>query len=115
MHRKIFHDGYDGGLNWYRAGMQNVNAKDEQQPGLDPAVRVPVLSILAKQDALVVPGTDQVMKMFIPELETVEVDSGHWLQLDKRDEFNEILKNWVDKIGRDGPLEQTPASLKPLN
>ena len=97
MHKQIFHNGYDGALDWYRAGTQGVNDEDEQRPGLDPSVRVPVLSILAKKDVIVAPGTDQMMKMLITDLETVEVDSGHWVQLDKRDEFNEILKGWVDK------------------
>jgi soluble epoxide hydrolase / lipid-phosphate phosphatase len=98
MHKEIFHDGYDGALDWYRAGTQRVNDEDEQEPGLDPRVRVPVLSILAKKDVVVAPGTDQMMKMLISELDTVEVDSGHWVQLDKRNEFNEIIKGWVEKV-----------------
>jgi hypothetical protein len=44
------------------------------------------------------PGTDHVIKMFIPDRETREVDSGHWVQLDQRDEFYDILKSWVDRI-----------------
>jgi pimeloyl-ACP methyl ester carboxylesterase len=82
--------------------VEDVSKEDDRQPGLDPSVRVPVLSIHAKKDVVVVPGTDQMMKMFILDLETVEVDSGHWVQLEKRDEFDEILKYWVDEVEKKG-------------
>jgi hypothetical protein len=78
MHKKIFQDGYDGALDWYRARARRVNNEDEQEAGLDPNVRVPVLSIKAKKDVVVAPRTDQMMKMLISGLGTMETDWGHW-------------------------------------
>ena len=37
------------------------------------------------------------MKPYAPKLEVEQVDSGHWVMLERKDEVNEILGEFVEK------------------
>jgi len=41
----------------------------------------------------------QQMHPFVPDLTVEQVTGGHWLQLEKPDEVNEILDTFVAKLG----------------
>lgn len=94
MHRKIFQDGYEGGLDWYRARILNVGLAEEK--GLDLNLPQRVLMVVAKRDPVGDPKLAEAMKQFVPDLTWKEVDSGHWLQLEKSEEVNGALEDFFN-------------------
>ncbi len=83
-HRKIFQDDYGPALNWYRAAIQNVNAVDEEDGRLDPQLTVPVLMITASNDPIGGPKFAEHVKNFAADLTKQQINSGQWVQLEKR-------------------------------
>ncbi|KAL8869462.1 MAG: hypothetical protein Q9174_004256 [Haloplaca sp. 1 TL-2023] len=101
-HKEIFsakNGGYEGGLNWYKAQMGQINAKDEASvPEERQHVHKPSLLVLCEKDYIAVPKLmEESMRPFAKDMEVKKVDSGHWLQLEKADEVNEILKDFLEK------------------
>lgn len=37
------------------------------------------------------------MKAFVPDLTVVKMNGGHWLQLEKADEVNKIMEEFINK------------------
>lgn len=101
-HNKIFsaeNGGYSGGLNWYKAQMANVNAADEEAiPPERAQIDKPTLFFANKQDYILVPALQEAqMKPLVKDLEIQELDCGHWTQLEKANEVNELLKGFIEK------------------
>lgn len=101
-HNEIFcaeNGGYRGGLNWYKAQMANINAADEEAlPPERANIDRPTLFFANKQDYILVPALQEAqMTPLVKDLEVQELDCGHWTQLEKADEVNEILKGFIDK------------------
>ena len=40
------------------------------------------------------------MDQYIPKLQVKEVDADHWAQLERRDEVNEVIMNWLSELKR---------------
>lgn len=93
-HRKIMKDEYGPAMNWYRSAMQNLNLKDEEETRPDPKLEGPVLMIVAKEDPLSNEMAINAMKDYVANLKIVEIESGHWVQLEKRDEVNATLEEF---------------------
>jgi epoxide hydrolase A/B len=83
--------GFTGGINWYR----NMSRNWQRSEGLDHAVRVPSLMIMAENDAVLPPSSADGMDKLIPDLEKYLVqDSGHWTQQEKPEEVSAKLIEW---------------------
>ena len=102
MHNKIFaseQGGYGPPLNWYKCHVANLNTPDEAQvPKDDWHLRSPTLLIKCLNDLVGVPAVQEKgMRPWIKDelLEVVEIDSGHWCQLQKPQETNEILERFI--------------------
>ncbi|MFC8047832.1 alpha/beta fold hydrolase [Nocardia sp. NPDC057353] len=80
--------GFTGGINWYR----NANRNWHLLADVDPIVRQPALMIYAARD--VVPRGVNLTE-FVPEVEVVEVDCGHWIQQEKPAETNRAILEWL--------------------
>ncbi|KAL8955097.1 MAG: hypothetical protein Q9183_006793, partial [Haloplaca sp. 2 TL-2023] len=101
-HKEIFspqNGGYAGGLNWYKAQMGQINAEDEASvPEERQHIHKPSLLVLCKKDYIAVPQLmEESMRPFAKDMEVKTVDCGHWLVLEKTDEVNEILKDFLEK------------------
>ncbi len=86
--------------------MAGLNVPDETSasPPLDPKLRLPVLYVESSHDPT--SGGEraiQGMKAMIPNLTVKKVSAGHWVQLEKADEVNAILEEFVQ--GVDAKLE----------
>lgn len=91
------HD-FSPALNWYRSAMSGLNLPDETtaSPPLEPTLHIPVLYVESSQDPI--SGGEraiQGMQALIPDLTVKKVASGHWVQLEKADEVNIILEEFV--------------------
>lgn len=83
--------GFTGGINWYR----NMSRNWQRAEGLDHAIRVPALMIMAENDAVLPPSAADGMEALIPDLEKYLVrDSGHWTQQEQPEEVSAKLIEW---------------------
>lgn len=80
--------GFTGGINWYR----NLNRNWHLLAGADPIIHQPALMITGLRDA--VSGADQ-LSTFVPEVEVVSFDSGHWVQQERPSETTRAILEWL--------------------
>jgi soluble epoxide hydrolase/lipid-phosphate phosphatase len=95
-------------MNWYRSAIFGLNLPDETSasPPIDPKLHVPVLYVESSQDPI--SGGEraiQGMQALIPDLTVKKVASGHWVQLEKADEVNTILEDFVKGVDAKGKGE----------
>lgn len=79
--------------------MHHVNAKDEAAvPHERQQIHKPALLVLCTKDYVAIPATqEEGMRPFAKDMEVESLESGHWVQLEKADEVNEILKKFFEK------------------
>lgn len=80
--------GFTGGINWYR----NLDRNWHLLADVDPVVRQPALMIYGDKDAI--PKSD-TMTDFVPNLDVISLDCGHWIQEEKPEETNQAILNWL--------------------
>lgn len=80
--------GFTGGINWYRNLDRNWHVLAE----VDPIIRQPTLMIYGERD--VVPKFER-MADFVPNVDTVSLDCGHWIQEEKPAETNAAILDWL--------------------
>lgn len=104
IHKKILsskNGGHGPSLNWYRAQMANLNTEDEEEiPPERFLIRQRTLLITCGKDILAIPAMQEAaMRPFVKDLKVEKVETGHWLQLEKPEEVNEILKKFFEEDG----------------
>lgn len=101
-HSEIFsaeNGGYRGGLNWYKAQMAHINAADDEAiPPERAHIDRPTLFLASMNDYVAVPAMqEEQMRPLVKDMEVESLDCGHWTQLEKANEVNEILKRFFEK------------------
>ncbi|KAL8763345.1 MAG: hypothetical protein Q9184_000816 [Pyrenodesmia sp. 2 TL-2023] len=102
-HSRIFSadsGGYRGGCNWYKAQMGNINAADEEAvPAERRRIEKPTLLVTCTDDCVAVPVMQegQMREFAVGGMEVREVKAGHWVQLEKAEEVNAILKDFFER------------------
>ncbi|KAM8919073.1 bifunctional epoxide hydrolase 2 isoform 2-T2 [Lycaon pictus] len=94
--------GFRGPLNWYRNvetnwrwGCKSVGRK----------ILIPALMVTAEKDKVLVPEMSKHMEDWIPYLKRGHIkDCGHWTQMEKPTELNQILIEWLETDARDPPV-----------
>ncbi|CAF9934994.1 MAG: hypothetical protein HETSPECPRED_009423 [Heterodermia speciosa] len=103
IHRRIFaadRGGYDPALNHYRALYRDLNIGDENViPKSAQNLTKPVLLLTAAQDPIGTPDrAERSTSPFASSFEVQEIDSGHFLMLEKADEVNKALSEFFEDI-----------------
>ena len=80
--------GFTAGINWYRNLDRNWHLLAE----VEPVIRKPALMIYGERD--VVPKSEKLAD-FVPNVEVVSLDCGHWIQQEKPEETNAAMLNWL--------------------
>lgn len=80
--------GFTGGINWYR----NVDRNWHLLADVDPIIHHPALMIYGSRD--LVPQNDRIAE-FVPNVDVIEIDCGHWIADERPDETNEAILNWL--------------------
>ena len=80
--------GFTGGINWYR----NADRNWHRLADVDPIVRQPALVIYGDRD--VVPKTPN-LEEFVPNVDEISLDSGHWIQQEKPEETTAAILTWL--------------------
>uniref|UniRef100_A0A452RK21 AB hydrolase-1 domain-containing protein n=1 Tax=Ursus americanus TaxID=9643 RepID=A0A452RK21_URSAM len=93
--------GFRGPLNWYR------NMERNWQWGCKAVgwkILIPTLMVTAEKDPVLVPEMSKHMEDWIPYLKRGHIkDCGHWTQMEKPTELNQILTEWLETDARDPP------------
>jgi soluble epoxide hydrolase / lipid-phosphate phosphatase len=91
--------GFAGCINYYRTRLMNF--EDEKVFLSSPEKSMilhPALIITAAKDVILSPHLSIGMEKVIPNLTRHNVDAGHWAHVEKKDEVNQMLLNWLQKV-----------------
>ncbi|KAE9371498.1 alpha/beta-hydrolase [Stipitochalara longipes BDJ] len=91
--------GYGPATNWYRASLRNINEEDEKKiPTSAHTLTHPTLLIASTGYFITVTiNFPEQMRPLVPDLKVETVNGGHWLQLEKADEVNKILEEFMEE------------------
>jgi pimeloyl-ACP methyl ester carboxylesterase len=84
--------GFTGGINWYRNLDRNWHLLGE----VEPIVRQPTLMIYGDRD--VIPKSERLAD-FVPNVEVVSLDCGHWIQEELAEETTAAIVSWLERQG----------------
>ena len=82
--------GFTGPINWYR----NITRNWETSADLPQRIDVPCGMIYGKYD--IVPKARDISE-YVPNLEIITLECGHWIQQEKPDEVNAFLLDWLKR------------------
>ena len=82
--------GFTPSINWYR----NLDRNWHLLSDVDPLIVQPALMIYGDRD--LVARNDQ-MAEFVPNVEVVALDCGHWISQEKPEETNQAILNWLQQ------------------
>lgn len=81
--------GFTGSVNWYR----NLDRNWHLLADVDPIVRQPALMIYGDRDAV---ARSDRLEEFVPGVEVVSLDCGHWIQQEEPEETTQAILKWLD-------------------
>lgn len=82
--------GFTGGINWYR----NLDRNWHLLADVDPIIHQPALMIYGERD--MIPKFEK-LSAFVPRVEEVSLDCGHWIQQELPEETNRVVLEWLEK------------------
>ncbi|MGW2396236.1 alpha/beta fold hydrolase [Kitasatospora sp. NPDC001664] len=80
--------GFTGSVNWYR----NLDRNWRLLADVDPIVRRPALMIYGDRDTV---RRSENLAAFVPDVEVVSLDCGHWIQQERPAETNLLITEWL--------------------
>ncbi len=82
--------GFTGSINWYR----NLDRNWHILADVDPIIQKPALMIYGDRD--LIPKSENLTE-FVPNVDVVSLDCGHWIQQEKPEETNRVILNWLEQ------------------
>lgn len=82
--------GFTGSINWYR----NLDRNWHYLANVNPVVHQPALMIYGDRD--LIPKSEN-LKEFVPNLDVVNIDCGHWIQQEKPEETTQVILKWLEQ------------------
>ncbi|MGW4650257.1 alpha/beta fold hydrolase [Kitasatospora sp. NPDC004289] len=82
--------GFTGSVNWYR----NLDRNWHLLADVDPIVRRPALMIYGDRDTV---RRSENLAAFVPDVEVVSLDCGHWIQQERPAETNRLITEWLER------------------
>ena len=82
--------GFTGSINWYR----NLDRNWRLLADVDPIIQQPALMIYGDRDPI--PKFEKLTE-FVPKVEVVSLDCGHWIQQEKPEETNQAILEWLEQ------------------
>lgn len=80
--------GFTGSINWYR----NLDRNWHLLADVDPIIQQPTLMIHGDRDPVM---RSENLTKFVPNVEVVTVDSGHWIQQERPEETTQAILRWL--------------------
>jgi len=86
-------------MKWFYAYIRNLNEEDEKLANIDPKLDRPVLLITANRDIVAtVAAMEKGVRIFAEDVKVKELHTGHWLQLEGKDDVNKILEEFFSDL-----------------
>ncbi len=82
--------GFTSSINWHRNLDRNWHLLAE----VNPIIQQPALMIYGDRD--VIPKSENLTE-FVPNVEVVNLDCGHWIQQEKPEETNQAILKWLEQ------------------
>jgi len=82
--------GFTGCINWYR----NLDHNWHLLADVNPIIQQPTLMIYGERDPI--PKLENLSE-FVPNVEVVSLDCGHWIQQEKPEETNKTILKWLEQ------------------
>ncbi len=82
--------GFTGSINWYRHLDRNWHALAD----VNPIIQHPTLMIYGNHD--LIPNFERLPE-FVPNVEVVSLDCGHWIQQELPEETNQTILKWLEQ------------------
>ena len=80
--------GFTGSINWYR----NLDRNWHLLADVDPVIRQPALMIYGDRDMI---QKAENLADFVPNVEVVSLDTGHWIQQERPEETTRLIVEWL--------------------
>jgi pimeloyl-ACP methyl ester carboxylesterase len=80
--------GFTASINWYR----NMDRNWQILADVDPIVRQPALMIYGAQDMI---PPSETLAEFVPNVEVLSLDCGHWIQQEQPEETTQAILDWL--------------------
>jgi pimeloyl-ACP methyl ester carboxylesterase len=80
--------GFTGSINWYR----NLDRNWHLLADVDPIIQQPALMIYGDRDTI---QKSPSLADFVPNVEVVTLDSGHWIQQEQPEETTRLIVDWL--------------------
>ena len=84
--------GFTGSINWYR----NLDRNWHLLADVNPIIHQPTLMIYGDRDLV---AKSEKLAEFVPNVEVVNLDCGHWIQQEKPEETNQAILKWLEQQG----------------
>ena len=81
--------GFTGSINWYR----NMDSDWHILKDVDPVIQQSTLMIYGTRD--MIPPSENLAD-FVPNVEVLNLDCGHWIQQEKPQETTQAILNWLE-------------------
>lgn len=81
--------GFTGSVNWYR----NVDRNWHLLADVDPIIKQPTLMIYGDRDTV---ARSENLTAFVPNVDVVNLDCGHWIQQEKPEETTHVMLRWLE-------------------
>jgi len=82
--------GFTGSINWYR----NLDRNWHLLADVNPIIQQPALMIYGERD--LIPKFEKLSE-FVPNVEEVSLDCGHWIQQERPEETNQAILKWLSQ------------------
>lgn len=82
--------GFTSSINWYR----NLDRNWHVLADVDPIIQQPALMIYGDRDAV---AKSETLTTFVPNVDVVTLDCGHWIQQEKPEETNRLILKWLEQ------------------
>ena len=84
--------GFTGSVNWYR----NLDRNWHLLADVDPIIQQPALMIYGDRDMV---AKLENLSDFVPNVEAVNLDCGHWIQQEEPEETTRAILAWLERQG----------------
>ena len=94
--KQLVSEALEAKLNWYKSVISNIDWEDEKS--LDPKIDCPVLFIGGQKDFICIPQLYNEQANYIANLQTVNLETSHWIMEQQPDTVNQTIENWIDNM-----------------
>ncbi|GAB2901948.1 alpha/beta fold hydrolase [Microbulbifer echini] len=82
--------GFMSSINWYR----NLDRNWQILADVKPIIQKPTLMIYGDRDLI---SKSANLKEFVPNVDVVSLDCGHWIQQEEPEETNQVILKWLEQ------------------